>query len=168
MLCTPWLAAAEQAIDIANGLIMPEVAKPHIQPIIKAHHLKIIINSLSQDSQISFDHCVALKNVCFAVSACHNTKSEHLNALAQFLNDPQYYLLKKEICPHGETVRKRDIRNFALFGKKSESGYFLNFQNRRNKNYFSNFKNEDVTEATLLFERSEEKSIPHQPAYSIK
>ncbi|QGP52062.1 hypothetical protein PsalN5692_03570 (plasmid) [Piscirickettsia salmonis] len=144
---------AEQAIDLANGLILPKIAKPYIQPIIVIHYLKIIINSLNQDRYINFSHDVTLKNVCFAVSACQNNVLEYLNQLTQFLNNSKYYLLKKEICQNGEIVRKRDIRNFAIFGKKSESGYFLNSQDFENRKYFLKLKNE---EATLLFERGQE------------
>ncbi|MGJ3500139.1 hypothetical protein PsalN5692_03321 [Piscirickettsia salmonis] len=146
---------AAQAPQLADGLVNPKQASTNIKPILKAHLLKNITDHLNQENNTNFSDCNAVRRLCFIVSVCQTNKTEIISQLAELLNQPQYYLLKEEICLNSEAVRKRDIRSFARYGAKSDSGYFLNLQDRRNKRYFSGFKPEEIAKAALLFERNQ-------------
>ncbi|OAJ34401.1 hypothetical protein [Piscirickettsia salmonis] len=160
---------AAHAPQLADGLVNPKQASTSIKPILKAHLLKSIIDHLNQENDTNFSDYNAVRSLCFIVSACQTNKTKIINQLAELLNQPQYCLLKEEICPNSQSVRKRDIRSFARYGTNSESGYFLNLQDRRNKRYFSGFKPEEIAEAALLFERSHRLPLhPHDLAAALE
>ncbi|QGP40840.1 hypothetical protein [Piscirickettsia salmonis] len=160
---------AAQAPQLADGLVNPKQPSTNIKPILKAHLLKNITDHLNQENDTNFSDCNAVRRLCFIVSACQTNKTEIIGQLAELLNQPQYYLLKEEISPNSEAVRKRDIRSFARYGAKSDSRYFLNLQDRRNKRYFSGFKPEKIAEAALLFERNQRLALhPHDLAAALE
>ncbi|WP_231117274.1 hypothetical protein [Piscirickettsia salmonis] len=104
--------------------------------------------------QILFDKCKNLKDLCFVSSLRQSDFFSQQSTttgkeLKRLLNLNENYLLKLEIHPNGDSVRMRDIRNYALYEQKSNSNYFFNNQDKENIKEFSFSK--DKQEPTLIF-----------------
>ncbi|ERL60515.1 hypothetical protein [Piscirickettsia salmonis] len=112
-------------------------------------------NSMTTEfKQILFDKCKNLKDLCFVSSLRQSDFFSQQSTttgkeLKRLLNLNENYLLKLEIHPNGDSVRMRDIRNYALYEQKSNSNYFFNNQDKENIKEFSFSK--DKQEPTLIF-----------------
>ncbi|ODN41678.1 hypothetical protein [Piscirickettsia litoralis] len=141
---------------------------------------KQVLQILTSESKKSlFNQCKTLKDLCFLASIqqkrdlLFNTTTMAEN-LVYFLNIPANALLKRKICPNGEEVRIRDIRNYARYGEKSESqrGWVfsgLNAQDLENQKFFSHSSNANPKDPLLLFKNhSDGSNGSHSKSISLE
>ncbi|WP_231124734.1 RasGEF domain-containing protein [Piscirickettsia salmonis] len=106
-----------------------------------------------------FNDCKTLKKFCFEVSVCVGNLSFTplmRNQLIELLNHPEQLYFKEKICPNGNKVRMRDIREYALHGGEfgyvgSQSTLLPNQKDMANKNFFKHVYRDRVAPPSMIF-----------------